>query len=150
MQETTFRYAGFWKRLAAYIIDFLILIVPFVLVGYVIATAMMAGAQTEEELNAALADFEAASNGIGLLIGWVYWAAMESSPKQATFGKMALGIKVTDLEGVRISFGKASGRYFGKILSALLFFVGFIIIGFTKKKQGLHDMMAGTLVVNKG
>ncbi len=62
---------------------------------------------------------------------------------------MALGIKVTDLNGHRIGFGKATGRYFGKIISAMILFIGFLMIGFTKKKQGLHDMMAGCLVVNK-
>ena len=62
---------------------------------------------------------------------------------------MALGIKVTDLEGNRISFGKATGRYFGKIVSGILLFIGYIMVAFTSKKQGMHDMMAGCLVINK-
>ncbi|MER3416968.1 MAG: hypothetical protein C4297_12250 [Gemmataceae bacterium] len=74
---------------------------------------------------------------------------MESSRTQATLGKMALGITVTDLEGNRIGFGKATGRFFGKIISALIFYIGFVMAAFTEKKQGLHDMMAGCLVVNK-
>ncbi len=74
---------------------------------------------------------------------------MESSPTQATLGKMALGIKVTDLAGKRVGFGKATGRYFGKIISALILLIGFIMVAFTEKKQGLHDKMAGCLVVNK-
>lgn len=62
---------------------------------------------------------------------------------------MALGIKVTDMSGNRVSFGKATGRYFGKFISALILSIGFIMVAFTEKKQGLHDMMAGCLVVNK-
>ena len=79
--------------------------------------------------------------------GFLYFALMESSTNQATVGKMALGIKVTDLEGNRISFGRALGRTFAKILSGLIIFIGYIIAAFTEKKQALHDMIAGTLVV---
>ncbi len=74
---------------------------------------------------------------------------MESSPQQATLGKMALGLKVTDLRGEPISFGKATGRYFGKFVSELILYVGFMMAGWTEKKQALHDIMAGTLVVKK-
>jgi uncharacterized RDD family membrane protein YckC len=74
---------------------------------------------------------------------------MESSARQATLGKMALGIVVTDLDGNRIGFGRATGRYFAKILSALILLIGFIMAAFTQKKQGLHDIIAGTLVVKK-
>jgi uncharacterized RDD family membrane protein YckC len=83
------------------------------------------------------------------ILPWLYWAIMESSSRQATLGKMALGIVVTDLEGHRISFGKATGRYFGKLISLLILLIGFIMIAFTDKKQGLHDMMAGCVVVVK-
>ena len=88
-------------------------------------------------------------NIIGVILGWLYSALFESSPQQATLGKMALGIKVTDLHGNPISFGKATGRHFGKIISGLILFIGFIMVAFTERKQGLHDMMAGCLVVNK-
>jgi uncharacterized RDD family membrane protein YckC len=81
------------------------------------------------------------------LVNWIYEAALESSSYQATLGKMALGLKVTDLEGRRISFARATGRHFAKILSGLMFFIGFIMAGFTQRKQALHDMIAGTLVV---
>ena len=79
--------------------------------------------------------------------GWIYEASMESSSKQATVGKMALGLKVTDEGGRRISFARASARYFGKILSRMTLFIGYIMAGFTARKQALHDMIAGTLVV---
>jgi uncharacterized RDD family membrane protein YckC len=74
---------------------------------------------------------------------------MESSGSQGTLGKMAVGIKVTDLYGNRIGFGKATGRFFGKIISFFILLVGYLMVAFTQKKQGLHDMMAGCLVVNK-
>lgn len=78
---------------------------------------------------------------------WLYHALMESSAKQATLGRMALGIRVTDLNGNRIGFGRATGRYFAKILSALILGIGFLMAAFTAKKQALHDIPAGTLVV---
>jgi uncharacterized RDD family membrane protein YckC len=86
---------------------------------------------------------------INLVLGWVYAAAMESSDRQATLGKMAVGIKVTDMNGERISFGKATGRHFAKIISAIILLIGYIMAAFDSKKQALHDKMAGTLVLNK-
>ena len=82
-----------------------------------------------------------------LCAGWIYEAAMESSSKQATLGKMALRLKVTDEHGSRISFARASARYFSKILSRMILMIGYIMAGFTARKQALHDMIAGTLVV---
>lgn len=84
-----------------------------------------------------------------LVIAWLYEAFMTSSAKQATLGKMALGIKVTDLEGRQISFGRATGRHFGKMVSGLLLSIGYIMAAFTERKQALHDQMAGCLVVKK-
>ena len=86
---------------------------------------------------------------MSIVIGWLYFALMESSTKQATVGKMVLGIVVTDLDGNRISFIKATGRHFGKILSVLTLGIGFLMIAFTEKRQGLHDRLAGTLVLTK-
>lgn len=83
---------------------------------------------------------------IGLAGGWLYGATMESSKHQATVGKMAFKMKVTDLRGQRLSFGLATGRHFAKILSGITLCIGFIMVGFTEKKQGLHDMIAGTYV----
>lgn len=77
---------------------------------------------------------------------WIYEAVMESSSKQATLGKMALGLKVTDEQGRRISFVRATGRYFSKIISGMILCIGYIMAGFTARKQALHDMIAGTLV----
>jgi uncharacterized RDD family membrane protein YckC len=71
---------------------------------------------------------------------------MESSSYQATLGKMVCGMKVTDLSGNRISFERATGRHFAKYLSGLILCIGYIMVGFTERKQGLHDLLAGTLV----
>lgn len=81
---------------------------------------------------------------------WLYFVLMEISSKKATLGKMALGLEVVDLNYNRISFGKATGRHFGKIISAVILDFGFMMAGFTDRKQGLHDMMSGCLVVKKG
>ena len=74
---------------------------------------------------------------------------MLSSEKQATVGKMVLGIVVTDINGGPISFARATGRHFAKWLSALILGIGFLMAAFTEKKQALHDMIADTLVVNR-
>jgi len=82
-----------------------------------------------------------------LLFGsWLYEALLESSSYQATLGKMIFGMKVTDLNGHRISFGRATGRHFAKWLSTMILCIGYIMVGFTERKQGLHDLLAGTLV----
>jgi uncharacterized RDD family membrane protein YckC len=83
---------------------------------------------------------------LGVGASWIYEAAMESSSKQATLGKMVFGMRVTDLAGNRISFARATGRHFAKYISAMILLVGYIMAGFTQNKQALHDMIAGTLV----
>jgi uncharacterized RDD family membrane protein YckC len=74
---------------------------------------------------------------------------MECSDNQATLGKMAIGIIVTDLNGNKISFGRATGRYFGKIISSVILLIGFFMAAFTEKKQAFHDIITGCLVVKK-
>ena len=130
-------YSGFWRRFVAYVIDNILISVIFwllvLVLGGIAGDGGVIGAYT-----------------LGAIGGLVYYAAMESSSHQATVGKIALGIQVTDLQGNRISFGRALGRNLAKILSALIFYIGFIMAAFTAKKQALHDMIAGTLVVKKG
>jgi uncharacterized RDD family membrane protein YckC len=88
---------------------------------------------------------------VGLVGGWLYHALLESSEWQATAGKKALGLAVTDLAGHRISFARASGRHFGKIISGLIpLGIGYILAGLTEKKQAIHDMLASCLVLRKG
>lgn len=120
------KYAGFWAR-------FLALLLDCILLGAV--SAILSGGNPKIQAS------------INLAVGWLYFAFMESSIKQATLGKMVLGLKVTDIKGKKISFARATGRYFAKILSVIILFIGFIIVAFTEKKQGLHDKLAETLVL---
>jgi uncharacterized RDD family membrane protein YckC len=135
-------YAGFWKRLGAFLIDFCFL--SFTYIAVILLSLNIVNVSLVE-----LKKFSGIFNLMGLIFNWLYYASMESSGCQATLGKMAWGLCVTDLDGRRISFGRASGRYFGKILSGLIICIGFLMIAFTRQKQALHDMMSGTLVVNK-
>lgn len=141
-------YAGFWLRFVAAIVDALIVgLAGAVLggvVGAVIGGAMGAGGAPPEQiqLTAGLV-----GQVIGIILNWLYYASFESSQRQATPGKMLLGLVVTDLEGRRISFGRATGRHFAEYLSALTCLVGYIMAAFTEKKQALHDMIASTLVI---
>jgi len=137
-------YAGFWKRVAAFLIDYLIIIVGCYAIGCVLGIVLyLAGISYNTKT------FEQRCLLWGVIIYWLYYALMESSPKQATLGKMALRIKVTDLNGKIISFSRATGRHFGKIISQIILCIGFIMVASTQKKQGLHDIMAGCLVVNR-
>ena len=86
---------------------------------------------------------------MGILIQWLYFTVSESSSWQATLGKKMFGLKVTDMAGNKIGFGKANARYWSKIISAIILLVGFLMVAFTKQKQGLHDIIAGTLVIKK-
>ena len=128
-------YAGFWKRFAAILIDGLI-------TSTVTSPLYVAFAKSPSARATFVSTF-------GTVVSWLYSSFMESSPWQATLGKRAMAIQVTDLAGNRINFARATGRYFAKILSALTFGIGFLMAAFTKRKQALHDMVAGTLVVNQ-
>lgn len=142
-------YAGFWRRFAAAFIDSVVLIVCSVPIITIISLSVVNSAKTPEELEQIKTNLELFGNIFTSTVGWLYFSLMESSNKQATLGKMAMGIYVTDLNRNRISFGRATGRYLGKTISALTLAIGFLMAGFTKKKQALHDKMAGCLVVRK-
>ena len=118
-------HAGFWRRCAALMLDSLVIVIPTMMVNIVPFIGFI----------------------LGIVGQWLYCALMESSSWQATLGKHAMGIKVVDKHGQRIGFGHATGRHFGKILSSLIFSVGYMMAGWTERKQGLHDLMAGTFVV---
>jgi len=150
---TMVEYAGFWKRLLAAIIDGVILGIANMIIGAILGLIMgveMSGFQTGVNGNIDIdITYMATSNSITIVIGWLYFALLESSSGQATLGKRALGIIVTDYEGRRISFLRATGRHFAKIISVVILLIGYIMIAFTQKKQGLHDIIAETLVVSK-
>jgi uncharacterized RDD family membrane protein YckC len=153
-------YAGFWLRFVAYIIDgvisglaFLVLLVPlFILTG---AGAALSKIGSGEDISEEAATFLGLGFlfgffGIIFLVSWLYHALSESSSWQATPGKRMLNLKVTDMSGQPISFGRASGRFFAKIITGMIpFMIGYIIAGFTEKKQAIHDMIASCLVLRK-
>lgn len=134
------QYSGFWIRFAAYVIDSVILLIPTLLVSFLYRATIPADDSFAWLVE--LIDFS-----MTLTIWWVYVAVLHSSVWQATIGKKLLGMKVVDYAGNRISFGRATGRYFAGFLSAILLCIGFIMVAFTKKKQALHDKLASTLVV---
>ena len=158
-------YAGFWSRVAAHILDNLIVSIPFVVVWFAIvmvfvgasAFAPMVHPQSDRQVNPVLA----ASFFIMIVIlyltfivgrivvVWLYHAILESGPHQSTWGKRVLGLKVTSLNGQRITFSHATGRYFSTIITNMTMGVGYLMVAFTDRKQALHDMIAGTLVVRQ-
>ncbi|MGE5675101.1 MAG: RDD family protein [Mycobacterium leprae] len=123
------RYAGFWLRVGATLIDGIILSVVYAIVGALTGI---------EKVNESF---------VGAVLGWLYCALMESSKHQATLGKLVLGLAVTDMNGERISFWRATVRHFAMIISALILMIGFMMAGWTAKKQALHDIIADTLVI---
>jgi uncharacterized RDD family membrane protein YckC len=148
-------YAGFWLRFVAWIIDRIvlqiassILLLPFgASLGFRQFLRNHPRSSPEE-----LFPLFTSMGRIFLLtivLTWLYYALLESSVWQATLGKKALGLEVTDLAGSRIQFGRATGRYFARWLSVMTIGIGYIMAGFTEKKQALHDILAGTLVIRK-
>ncbi len=148
-QYTGVAYAGFWRRFFAYVIDGLVLSLVMTPVYLVVLGIASSGQSSfsRGEMSTGTSCALTALYLVLMVIVWLYSACFESSGKQATLGKMAMGVKVTDLHGNRISFGRATGRCLGKVLSGALMGIGFIMAGFTEKKQGLHDMLAGTVVL---
>jgi uncharacterized RDD family membrane protein YckC len=156
-------FAGFWLRFVAYVIDGLI---SCVVLGIVVALVIgFIGFGTLRE------QFQQMDRGVdpsnpvfpamlvitiftfvifALVASWLYYAGMESSAHQGTLGKMALGLVVTDMEGRPVSFARATGRFFSRLITRLIpLAIGYIMAGFTEKKQALHDMIAGCLVLRK-
>jgi uncharacterized RDD family membrane protein YckC len=141
-------YAGFWIRFLAWLIDAILLWV------------LSVGAHTVIRLSAGLSIFPLWRSSpsappslvcseflVDLVLNWLYYALFESSAAQGTLGKQALRLRVTDLSGRRISFARATGRYFAKIVSFITLCVGFVMIAFTGRRQGLHDLIAETVVL---
>src|SRR6202021_3685025 len=145
-------FAGFWLRFLAYIIDNIVLGVIFGVVALLAISAigvdyfraMIQGLQDGNgEFPVALVSAILIAALLSAVGGWIYTAWMESSEYQGTLGKMALGLIVTDLNDQPVSFGRASGRFFAKIVTGLIpLGIGYIMAGFTEKKQALHDMIA--------
>lgn len=140
-------YGGFWWRVLAYFIDAIVLNIAFSILTTVLGIGLtFQSAMTGIDNGAVHVLMYLSIFSISLLLNWLYFALMESSSLQATLGKLTVGVVVTDLDGQRITFLRATGRYFAKILSALFLCIGFIMVAFTERKQGLHDLIAKTLV----
>jgi uncharacterized RDD family membrane protein YckC len=164
-QAPTSQYAGFWIRFVAYLVDGLIVGIPMTAIIVTVVLIFGAGSiatlkslpsnPDPDQIQAQLIPMIGALIGAyamfiagAIVISWLYFAMMESSERQATFGKAMLNLRVTDANGNRLSFGHASGRFFSKIITGMVpFFIGYIMAGFTQKKQALHDFIAGTLVI---
>ncbi|HVT90566.1 MAG TPA: RDD family protein [Tepidisphaeraceae bacterium] len=144
IDQRPIRFAGFWIRLVAYVIDSIVVEIAVAIMGEVMGIATSVQPITLQTGPSAIHLHP--EGVIGFLMGWLYFSLMESSSRQATLGKLAVGIKVTDLHGQRISFGRATGRYFAKFLSQIIFAIGYIMAGLTQRKQALHDFVASTLV----
>lgn len=164
-EQTT--YAGFGRRLGAYILDGLILGIPLGMVSVIVFVSFLGNSPelielfsdpaleyerelTDEEVFTVIRVFfgsTAMVAVISMILSWLYFALFHSSKWQATLGKKILGIKVADAYGERIRFGRATGRYFAKALLSGILLIGYIIAAFTERKQALHDLIAGTIVV---
>ena len=140
--------AGFWIRFAAVVIDGIVLQVGGFIAGLILGFGIgfVMGMRGCDQVTIVYV-CKAAGFIIGIILNWLYFACMESSRCQATLGKMALGIKVTDALGNRLTFGHATGRHFAKILAAIPLGIGFMMAGLTDRKQALHDIIASTFVI---
>jgi uncharacterized RDD family membrane protein YckC len=154
-------YAGFWLRFVAVFIDGIILAVPMGIIGAIVGGAIgfsygmshpggtFSIMDGDGDFNSTFILMEVGLMIFSTIVKWLYFALQESSSAQATVGKRVMGLKVMNLAGQRIGFGQASGRFFSKIISGMILCIGYIMAGFTERKQALHDMIAGTLVVRE-
>lgn len=148
-------YGGFWIRLLAHLIDHVILGAIAAPLFFIIALPTIVRVAHEAERNQepspemimAILSSVFLYAAIAFVGQWLYEALLTSSTWQGTIGKRVLRLKVVDEAGNRISFGRATGRFFAKVLSSMFFCIGFIMVGFTERKRGLHDMLASTVVM---
>jgi uncharacterized RDD family membrane protein YckC len=158
---TNVTYAGFWLRFVAHLVDgfivgaaALLLFIPFF---FLVGGAAVLGSfphdgnpHLEPGQLAPIFAIVFAFAGVAVLIQWLYYAYLESGEKQATWGKQIFNVYVTDLSGKRVSFGRASGRFFAKIVTGLIpLGIGYMMAGFTERRQALHDMIASCLVLRR-
>jgi len=135
---------GFWLRIAAAMIDGVIVGIPTVIVLCVPAMV----AHFTGDKNQGLVDSAVVLATVAVLVGnWLYFSLLESSARGATLGKRALGLRVVTSQGRRLTFLNATGRYFAKFISALILGIGYLLAAFTSGKRALHDFMADTLVI---
>ena len=154
-------YAGLGRRIVAFIVDFILIVLLDVVAAsalglvrglqnlyfYAVQHASVDSLTTEGTSAALFGSIIAAYGIVVVVIPWLYYAGFESSRSQATPGKLLMRIVVTDLEGNKPSFARVTLRHFAKFISVLIIFIGFLMIGLTKNRQGLHDRIAGCLVL---
>lgn len=144
-------HGGFWIRVLAYIVDRIVVGIIFtpvlIFFGLRLATQLHGVAPNDPDQLGPIFHFVGNVGPIALIVQWLYEALLTSSPWQGTVGKHILNLKVTDEEGNRISFERATGRYFAKVISSLALGIGYLMVAFTERKQGLHDLIAHTLVM---
>ncbi len=153
------QYAGFWLRFLAFLIDNVVMGLGFglILIPIIFLTGLggfIGAIHPNEDMNDVgifmLIGVIFLAATISLVFTWLYHALMESSEWQATVGKKVLGLVVTDMAGQRVSFGRSTGRHFAKIITNMVpAFIGYIMSGFTERKQALHDMLAGCVVLRR-
>lgn len=147
-------YAGFWKRTAAFIIDVILAALPPIVIGTPLLFwqfYQLAQGDTTEAAAAhmmMIMGLVVLVQVLSLLSFWLYFALQESGKHQATFGKRLFKIKVVGKDGGRITFARATGRTFAKLVSSMIFYIGFIMGGLTNRKRALHDYIAETYVVS--
>ena len=144
-------YAGFWRRAAAWLIDSILLGICLTILWFFISLFAVFGLLSSGQ-DITDTNFTGVQLGvlvIAFVLAWLYYAGLESSGWEATIGKRLMHLVVTDLYGRRLTFGRATARYYGKVVSAAILFVGYLMIAFTERRQGLHDLMAGTLVIRQ-
>ena len=151
--QDTAHYAGFWRRFVAFLIDLIIILIIGCIGGIFIGLmyGILAEATTEGDISPGSIGTGAGVLGFiwGIAADCIYFTALESSSMQATPGKMVLNMIVTNYDFGRIGFGQANVRYWGKLVSSLIFGIGFLMVAFTERKQALHDQFAGALVIIK-
>jgi len=143
-------YAGFWKRFAAYLIDYFVLLIPSWIVGAILGVGIGAGLGAAGGGDTAAGVIAQVVSGLaGLVIALAYYGWFHASAGGATLGKMAIGIKVVRGNGERLTLGRSIGRYFATILSSLTLLIGYLMAAFTDRKQALHDLICDTVVVDR-
>ncbi|MAC94530.1 MAG: hypothetical protein CMC96_08485 [Flavobacteriales bacterium] len=147
--EKKYNYGGFWVRFVASIIDSIVIYIIHSISALVFFGTMFPMPQDPESMQL---EYFFSGQYMGysifsLLLDVVYYAGMQSSSKQATIGKMAFDLKVVRTDGSRITFLRGVGRYFSKIVSAIILMIGYIMAAFDSRKQALHDKIADTMVI---
>ena len=149
-------YAGFWKRFAALTIDSTIVGMAYYAVMFAVLLAGGLGGALSGQVDLQSGDLPpgfAVAMVVAYLtypvISGLYYVLLESSSQQATLGKLAVGIKVTDARGERLGRAHALGRWVSHLVCYVTFYIGYLVVAFTERRQGLHDMVASTLVVDR-